>query len=181
MKPVQQANLYLEDGAGNGDCYNACLASLLELPLWMVPPFHQMFGRPDRDDRIDEWLNSIGYERVFIDGHQLDQLPDFYIACGKTIRGGYHAVVYSAGSLAHDPHYSGAGLVAVSYTYFLRRIVSQQSERELALEDLLRSARNIAERRGEQTAWERFSARIGSVTPKVFRILRSDEDGSDQS
>jgi len=52
--------------------------------------------------------------------------------------------------------------------------------RELELEDLLISARAIAERKGEGTAWKRFSERlqkagIGSVTARTFRVLPSDE------
>jgi hypothetical protein len=47
------------------------------------------------------------------------------------------------------------------------------------LKDVLISARCIAERRGAETAWERFSERIGklgigSVTAKVFKVLPSD-------
>lgn len=45
--------------------------------------------------------------------------------------------------------------------------------------DLLISARTIAERKGTDTAWERFSARlaeagIGYVTAKTFKVLPSD-------
>ena len=48
------------------------------------------------------------------------------------------------------------------------------------LEDMLRSAHAIAERKGEGTAWVRFAARIkaleiGSVTPRTFRILGDDD------
>ena len=47
------------------------------------------------------------------------------------------------------------------------------------LSDLLTSARAIAERKGDSTHWERFSARlgaagVGSITPRTFRILPSD-------
>jgi len=53
-------------------------------------------------------------------------------------------------------------------------------ERIEELEDLLTSARAIAERQGQDVAWERFSERlhkagIGSVTAKVFKILESDK------
>ena len=49
------------------------------------------------------------------------------------------------------------------------------------LRDLLTSARAIAERKGADTAWERFSQRladagIGSVTAKVFKVLPSDKE-----
>ena len=59
----------------------------------------------------------------------------------------------------------------------------QEGEKAIArveeLEDLLRSARNIADREGALTAWVRFSERIGafgigSVTAKTFKILPSD-------
>jgi len=53
------------------------------------------------------------------------------------------------------------------------------TERELELTDLLTSARCIAQRKGESTAWERFDERlakadIGSVTANVFKVLPSD-------
>lgn len=54
-----------------------------------------------------------------------------------------------------------------------------KSAREKELEDLLASARAIAERKGEGTAWERFSERlakagISSITPRTFRVLPLD-------
>lgn len=59
----------------------------------------------------------------------------------------------------------------------LSQVATAKTARELELEDLLRSARCIAQRKGENTAWETFDQRlaecgIGSVTPKVFKILR---------
>ena len=62
----------------------------------------------------------------------------------------------------------------------LSQIATAKTARELELEDLLISARAIAERKGEDVAWERFSERlqkvgIGSVTPRTFRVLPSDE------
>jgi hypothetical protein len=48
------------------------------------------------------------------------------------------------------------------------------------LVNLLQSARAIAQRKGEGTAWKRFDAAIaeegiGSVTPRTFRILGDDD------
>lgn len=53
------------------------------------------------------------------------------------------------------------------------------SEREKALEDLLRSACAIADRKGEDTAWERFAASVHAlgltgVTARTYRVLPSD-------
>lgn len=54
------------------------------------------------------------------------------------------------------------------------------SARELALEELLRSACAIADRKGADTAWDRFAASIHAVglngiTARTYRILPSDE------
>lgn len=61
----------------------------------------------------------------------------------------------------------------------LSQVTTAKTARELELEDLLASARVIAQRQGADTAWERFDQRlaeagIGSVTAKVFKVLPSD-------
>lgn len=63
----------------------------------------------------------------------------------------------------------------------LSQVATAKTARELELEDLLMSARCIAQRKGEETAWERFDERlaaagIGSVTAKVFKVLPSDRE-----
>jgi len=52
-------------------------------------------------------------------------------------------------------------------------------ERIQMLEDLLRSARCIAQRKGADTAWERFDASVakagvGSITARVYKVLPDD-------
>lgn len=64
--------------------------------------------------------------------------------------------------------------------YVLEKIEADKTTREKELEDLLQSARAIADRRGEDTAWRRFSERldragISAVTPKVFRLAEEDD------
>jgi hypothetical protein len=122
MTPTRQNVLYATGGIGNGNCFAACLASLLDLPLWMVPPFEQMFGRSDNyKDRVDEWLARIfKIKMVRREGHfNGDGLPKFYIANGPSPRGVYHSTIYSAGALAHDPHFSDAGIAHVKWTWHL--------------------------------------------------------------
>ena len=63
----------------------------------------------------------------------------------------------------------------------LSQVTQAKTARELELEDLLTSAHAIATRKGEGTAWVRFSERlldagIGSITPKTFRVLPSDTE-----
>lgn len=122
MTPVKQNVLYSKEGIGNGNCLAASLASMLDIPLWMVPPFEQMFGRTDWQTRINQWLKKLGYEYVYHDGHPVEELPEFYIASGRSPRGVYHACVYRKGALIHDPHYSDAGIDKVEYCHTLESI-----------------------------------------------------------
>ena len=93
---------------------------MLELPLWMVPPFEEMFARQEWRVRVTEWLaRAHGLVMVRTDGHHPADLPEFYVACGQSSRGVGHAVVYRAGALAHDPHPSDEGVAAVEWTWHL--------------------------------------------------------------
>lgn len=61
----------------------------------------------------------------------------------------------------------------------LSQVATAKTKRELELEDLLSSARAIAQRSGAETAWERFDQRVASfgisaITPKIFKVLPSD-------
>lgn len=120
MQPVKQSKLYCEDGIHNGNCYAACLASLLELPLWMVPPFEDMFARTVWMKRTEEWLGRMfGLRLARANGHPVEDLPEFYIASGPAPRGVHHSVIYRRGELAHDPHPSGEGVLEVEWCWHL--------------------------------------------------------------
>lgn len=123
MTPVKQSKLYAADAIHNGNCFAACLASMLDLPLWMVPPFDDMFGRTDWWARVGEWLARIHHVRlVRTEGHAPEAMPPYYIASGLSARGVRHSVIYAAGELAHDPHPSGAGVLAVEWTWHVERV-----------------------------------------------------------
>lgn len=120
MTPAKQSKLWTADGIHNGNCFAACLASLLDLPLWMVPPFEDMFARPEWRARVNQWLaraHSMQLRRT--EGHQFERLPEFYMANGMSPRGVMHSVIYGRGTLVHDPHPSGAGVATVEYTWHL--------------------------------------------------------------
>lgn len=121
MIPVMQTKLYSEDGIHNGNCMAACLASLLEIPLWMVPPFEDMFARTDHTTRRDNWLTRFfGIELEYTTIKMIEEgvvLPEFYIAVGPSARGVHHAVIYSNGKMVHDPHYSQEGIINVTGLY----------------------------------------------------------------
>lgn len=61
----------------------------------------------------------------------------------------------------------------------LEKTVACFNSRKQELEDLLRSACAIADRKGEGTHWERFIASanqlgLNGVTPRTYRLLPSD-------
>lgn len=126
MTPVNQSKLYQPDGIHNGNCLAACLASLLDIPLWMVPPFDQMFGREDWRERIDDWLKRMFQkQRIRTEGHEIlnsEKRPEYYIANGPATCGVCHSVIYRHGQLAHDPHPAKSGLLSVEWTWHLEPV-----------------------------------------------------------
>jgi len=119
VTPVKQSKLYTPDAPQRGNCLTACLASLLDIPLWMVPAFEDMRGDLYQA-RIEEWLSRLFGVR-FVDSRdrKVDVLPEYYIANGPSPRGVHHSVIYRAGELVHDPHPIGGGIAAVEWTWHL--------------------------------------------------------------
>ncbi len=106
MKPVTQTRRGGPDvpPAERGDCWDACLASILELPIEAVPV-------PHSDDPAESWwdvsqmaLAAYGYEAVRIDerwwprGYWIAGVPSLNL--GPTVR---HVVVMEGNAVAHDP------------------------------------------------------------------------------
>lgn len=61
----------------------------------------------------------------------------------------------------------------------LRMLLTLPDQREKELEELLRSACAIADRKGERTAWDRFGDSIrkvglNGITARTYRILADD-------
>ena len=124
MKPVDQTTFGDgSDGTECGNCFAACIASLLELPIDQVPNFAAA-GDDSRWLRAcNRWLNErgIGYADLTWEG----AAPDFvfelwiapaqlYIAGGLSERGLQHCVVMRGDrELVHDPHPSRAGILKV--------------------------------------------------------------------
>jgi hypothetical protein len=106
MKPVDQT-IFGE----KGDCFEACLASILEIPLEVIP----VFKESDWFRRTNEWLAKRGlfYVEVRFDEDGLDLMQKFmgyHLICGVAERGLHHAVIGYKGVIVHDPHPSRAGI-----------------------------------------------------------------------
>lgn len=101
-------------GFPGGNCFSACLASLLHLPIDDVP----YFMHDDRwFDRLEDWLGRRGFYPVSF------KLGGSWVPQGLHILSGHsprkpddakalHSVVARRDLVVHDPHPSRAGLLS---------------------------------------------------------------------
>lgn len=131
--PVNQNHF----GHRDGNCFSACIASLLELPLEAVPTFY-IYGEPDDiwTLRLDRFLEPFGlYGLHFIvdppvyepvreglyrlhssktPGRPLTVPPGvLHIRAGMSPRGHSHAVLARGHEVVHDPSPLKTGLLSV--------------------------------------------------------------------
>lgn len=101
-------------GEEKGNCWSACIASILELKLKEVPNFcggqDHNFKPCSPDDWAKEtgiWLEKRGYVGAFFLAPDIYRPDSFHILSGKSPRGEWeHAVVALGNALVHDPHFS---------------------------------------------------------------------------
>jgi len=116
VRPTYQTRI-----GDNGNCFAACLASILEMPL-------PEFGLDDEYwGRVDKWLvrRGLTYKQV-----PLNQIPHGWSTIeGISPRGGMHACVAYDGVLKFDPHppkyHDGQGLVEPKYYGVLEPLGAQ--------------------------------------------------------
>lgn len=106
--------------ADRGNGYPAVIASLMGLSsaesAFQVQEHYDQDQASDPlnwNNRLDTWLASQGYKRLFMMGHQSGNQP--YIVIGQAEQGGYHTCVYQNGQLVHDPHPEGRGLITEEF------------------------------------------------------------------
>lgn len=102
MKPVFQTRF-----GADGNCFEASVASLFELPLEEVPDF----GKDDFwYDRFTTWCKRhFGLQPLELTVEDGGWRPDgYHLISGMTSRGLRHSVVGYGGEEIHDP-YPGAG------------------------------------------------------------------------
>jgi hypothetical protein len=109
MKPVDQTRF----GNPGGNCFQAALASILELPLEEVPDFCNENWDGDWASDLNEWLSARGLLCVCFDVKEMDAdwitwMTDKCYCLASVIsaitEGATHAVVYYKGCVVHDPH-----------------------------------------------------------------------------
>lgn len=102
----------------HGDCFSACVASILELRYEEVPMFFDGAGEDrlatqEEDRKLREWFNRRGLAYVEFGWQQppvtvmqnsVQDGPDLIaILSGTTASGSLHSVVIGGGLILHDP------------------------------------------------------------------------------
>jgi len=121
FKPVMQSILHDPKNKKYGDCYPACIASVLGLPLSNVPHFYDNDRRTEHaQDMIDSFFQSVNMKLVSIyygsaklkdvlQGMAVHNDGVYYLISGASPRFPdksdlRHCVVACGGVLVHDPH-----------------------------------------------------------------------------
>lgn len=133
MIPVYQTMSLANDGEGN--CFNACIASVLELPLREVAAIHPKF-EGDYWGAWNAWFGERGLKiewraarpdrpppRGFAiaSGRSSRLYPDDHAKAGERI---HHAVVVFDGVLVHDPFPIAGGFSDIA-SYWLIKSLSE--------------------------------------------------------
>ena len=134
MIPVDQTILYDPDPASlMGNCFQACVASIFELPLDMVPHFCQ---EEDWYLLFTNWLEeNYGLHPLLID-EGISQSwgicygEGFSIQSGLSDRGVLHSVVANDMKIVHDPHPSKSGIKKVKDSIFFLALDPCKSAKE---------------------------------------------------
>ncbi len=121
MIPVMQTRV----GETNGNCFEAALASLLELPIYRVPDFPR--AELEFIETVQRWLSGMTEDLFYcrVPVTNSDALAAFvtgdvwHVIEGISERGGPHACVGLNGKIVHDPHPGGHGLVDEKWYGFL--------------------------------------------------------------
>lgn len=121
MKPIHQTLFGTGTGGVRGNCFAACIASILEMPLEEVPHF---CNHADWRGAANAWLKrfDLFYVDFLLPGDMRDELVSdwgYHVISGMGPRGIRHSVVGLAGKMVYDPYPGGGGLVGDDFEYGL--------------------------------------------------------------
>jgi hypothetical protein len=89
--------------APGGNCLQACLASIFELPLEEVPHFAAI-ETDDWWEQCQAWcITHRGVYPIFWPGQHTEGICGYHLIAGKTVNGHDHVVVGCNGQAVHDP------------------------------------------------------------------------------
>jgi hypothetical protein len=134
MAPVDQT-IFVHDPQRPGNCFAACIATVLDLELHQVPHFIEYgitFGDAKDPHTASSgshwWAMFLGFMAgrglwVLELDSEVDAAPgELVLVAGMSPRGVVHQVIYRDGQLWHDPHPSRAGVLDIREVLTVRSI-----------------------------------------------------------
>lgn len=122
MRPTKQTVLHSPEEGQNGNCFSAVLASLLHLPIELIPYFA---GYAEWRRDLNQWLRQFGLAYLEVNAcdlkeHGIEGLHHEVAGTSPRSDDVLHATVGLDGAIVFDPHPSDAGLAKVeTYGLFL--------------------------------------------------------------
>jgi hypothetical protein len=115
-RAVRQTTFYDPHDVHAGNCTEAAIASILQLPLSAVTPLDRTNGRTFWD-AVEAFFCLHGWDFITIPA---DKIPEgVHLASGLSARGRPHTVVYVGAQLVWDPHPSDAGIITIDARHIL--------------------------------------------------------------
>ncbi len=155
MTPVSQTRF--EKNGQNGNCMQAATASMLDLPLRLVPNFIEG-ENPNKD--MDDFFAAMGYRIVERSKNTVPR--GFYFVTGTSTQGHPHIVIYRDGVLVHDPNPNGRGLVKIDKVL---EVVPRKHAHDAMPETILKAVRPSA----AIEAW--YRARLQAMVHEMARSM----------
>jgi hypothetical protein len=132
MTPVTQTIVANQIPGVRGNCIQACVASILDLPIDKVPHFGMIADAKSRLSAIDGFLNKYGYRLVgFAPASEINNptlargVNGYVIASGISPRNRAHVVIYKNGKMVHDVHPARKGLTKLNGFYVIEPIMKE--------------------------------------------------------
>ena len=141
MTPVTQTKVVVTNSKGEvivrGNCFAACIASMLDLPISEVPNIETLYGIEENFywEVLWRWLTHLGYELSVDDRFRCfhgdeskseykEQLKDqYYLVSGSSPRGNFHHItIWQNGKMVHDPHLTKEGITSFEVFESLEKI-----------------------------------------------------------
>lgn len=104
----------------DGNCYAACLASILELCLEDIPDFPNIYSEDEWFEKCRQWCRArTGMDILkitFPNNNHGFFMPGYCIGVGK-VEGFYHAVICRNGKVVHDPFPGEPNMKTIEYAH----------------------------------------------------------------
>lgn len=128
MIPVEQT-VFHDPPESHGNCFRACVASIMEVRIDYVPPFEKIMFEADDEDwfvRFREWLHSEGWGLWYwlevgrsLPIENRGELLVLTTGPSPRFQDTGHCILTRNRQLVHDPHPSGAGIDGKPYDHMV--------------------------------------------------------------